>query len=340
MPAGAEAEEMVADFVGGEDAGAGELIEVADEDGPVGAVFGDAAVGAFDEGGIEGDDVHEHALAEGFFGELASDFELGPLDGGIKEELGGVVAAFAVDVHAAGEVGGFAVVLPVVVGEPALGIGDGDEIAAALVVEAEEVLFHLAEDLGDAGGGFEGGANGGKNALIVQVDVGDLMVGDGEGFGAAEIEGFAAEFVFDVEPALLAEDAVQVDGLLDVGDAVLGEEDDFDVPRFVEADEIADDVVDLTEVETDFLHVDADALEIVVEMGEVNEGEAGPVFFLDPLGALGDPDGGFDVGAGAPEVAEGKGAEVFFDAIPQGHGMRVDIEDFAAIRRVERARGD
>ena len=75
-------------------------------------------------------------------------------------------------------------------------------------------------------------------------------------------------------------------------------------------------------------------------MWEVNEGEAGPVFFFDPFGAFSDPDGGFDVGAGAPEVAEGKGAEVFFDAIPQGHRVSVDVEDFAAIGRVERARGD
>ena len=76
---------MVADFVGGEYAGAGELVEVADEDGPVGAVFGDAAVRAFDEGGVERDDVHEHALAEGFVGELGGDFELGPPDLGIDE---------------------------------------------------------------------------------------------------------------------------------------------------------------------------------------------------------------------------------------------------------------
>ena len=39
-------------------------------------------------------------------------------------------------------------------------------------------------------------------------------------------------------------------------------------------------------------------------------------------------------------MAEGKGAEVFFDAIPQGHRVRVDVEDFAAIGGVERARGD
>jgi hypothetical protein len=149
-----------------------------------------------------------------------------------------------------------------------------------------------------------------------------------------------AEFVFDAEPAAFAEDAVQVDGLLDIGDAVFGEEDDLDVPRLVEADEIADDVVDLAEVETDFLHVEADALEVVVEMRQVNEREAGPVLFLDPFGALGDPDGGFDVGAGAPEAAEGKRAEVFFDAIPQRHGLRVDVEDLAAIGGIKRTRGD
>ena len=177
MPAGAEAEEVVADFVGGEDAGAGELVEVADEDGPVAAVFGDAAVGAFDERCVERDDVHEHALAESFLRELAGDLELRPLELWIEEEFDGVVAAFAVDIDAAGEVGGFAVVLPVVVGEPAFGVGDGDEIAAALVIEAVEMFFHLAEHLGDAGRGLESAAHVGEEALIVHIDVGDLSTG-------------------------------------------------------------------------------------------------------------------------------------------------------------------
>jgi hypothetical protein len=44
---------VVANFVGGEDPSAGELVEVADEDASAAAVFGDAAVGAFDEGGVE-----------------------------------------------------------------------------------------------------------------------------------------------------------------------------------------------------------------------------------------------------------------------------------------------
>ena len=121
-----------------------------------------------------------------------------------------VVAAFAVDIDAAGEVGRFGVVLPVVVGEPAFGVGDGDEVATALVVEAGHVLFHLAEDLADAGGHFEDGADVVEDGGIVDVDVGELVVGDGEGFGAAEVECFEAEFVFDGEPAALAEDAVEV----------------------------------------------------------------------------------------------------------------------------------
>ena len=40
---------------------------------------------------------------------------------------------------------------------------------------------------------------------IVDINVRDLMIGDGEDFARAEIKQFQAEFVFDRQPALLAE---------------------------------------------------------------------------------------------------------------------------------------
>ena len=55
------------------------------------------------------------------------------------------------NVHGAGEVGGFFVVEPIVVGEPGVGFGDGDEVAGAFVVDS---VFHFAlgvEDAFDAG---------------------------------------------------------------------------------------------------------------------------------------------------------------------------------------------
>ena len=71
--------------------------------------------------------------------------------GRVEEELGRVVAGLAVDVDAAGELGRAIVVEPVVVGEPGAGLGDDDELARALVVEAVAGLRLAVEHLVDAG---------------------------------------------------------------------------------------------------------------------------------------------------------------------------------------------
>ena len=110
------------------------------------------AVGAFDQGGIEGDDVHEHPEAEFLLEEALSDPEFGETDGGVEEELDRVVAGFAVDIDSAGEVRGFGVVQPVVVGEPGIGMGQGDDITAARVVESGGLEASVVEDLFYAGG--------------------------------------------------------------------------------------------------------------------------------------------------------------------------------------------
>ena len=47
---------------------------------------------------------------------------------------------------------------------------------------------------------------------IVNVDVRDLMIGDGEGLAAAEVDGVAAEFLLDADPAFLAEETIQMQG--------------------------------------------------------------------------------------------------------------------------------
>ena len=64
-------------------------------------------VGAFDEAGIEGDDFEEAAYPEFLFQEELGDLRFREADGGLDEELAGVVAGLAVDVDGADEVGGF-----------------------------------------------------------------------------------------------------------------------------------------------------------------------------------------------------------------------------------------
>jgi glutamine synthetase len=54
----------------------------------------------------------------------------------VEEQFNGVVAWLAVDVHGSGEVRGVGIFEPVVVGEPRVFVGDGDEIAGTRVLQA------------------------------------------------------------------------------------------------------------------------------------------------------------------------------------------------------------
>src|ERR1700745_1646059 len=63
-----------------------------DEQGIMGGAGGAAAVRAFDEGGVERDDVHEHAEAKLLLQETPEDFQLCGRDGWVEEQFDGIVA--------------------------------------------------------------------------------------------------------------------------------------------------------------------------------------------------------------------------------------------------------
>ena len=191
------------------------------------------------------------------------------------------------DVHGAGEIGRAAVMEPIIIGEPGVGLGDGDEITSARVGEAGGGLSRRIPDFSDAGSFFQKLADGGRKRGIVQINVGDLMVGDGENAAGTGIENFAAELFLDGQPALLAKQAVEMDGGIHVGKAVFGEEDDGDAALAEKINEVADDGVHLAQVAVDdgiergaaggrgcvFIGGDERpmALEVVIEVRQINE---------------------------------------------------------------------
>ncbi len=85
---------------------------------------------------VERDDLHGVAEPSFLRSSVAPAFGLAQLVRRVEEELGGVVAGLAVDLHVAREVGRPLVVEPVVVGEPGVGLGDEHDLARALVAEA------------------------------------------------------------------------------------------------------------------------------------------------------------------------------------------------------------
>ena len=122
------------------------------------------------------------------------------------EQLARVVAGLAVDVDGTGVVGGLGVVEPEVVGEPAAALGDEGEVAGTGVVEVQDVVDAVEGAAGglDFGGPLRRRARG-------EVDVGGLVVGDGEGGAGPGVKGVQAVFFADGEVAAFAQVAVDED---------------------------------------------------------------------------------------------------------------------------------
>ena len=106
------------------------------------------------------------------------------------------------DVDRPGVVGGVAVVEPERIGEPGVGLGQGDELARPRVVEAD-----LAALLAGAGPGPRPAPAASRSRTAVQVgrigdvDVGHLVVADGEGAAAERVEDLAERAGADLQAA-------------------------------------------------------------------------------------------------------------------------------------------
>jgi hypothetical protein len=202
--------------------------------------------------------------------------------------------------------------------------------------------------MGDTGGLFEEALDAGAEGWVLEIDVGDLVIGDGEGLTGSGVEEFEAEFVANGEVAVLAQEAVEVDGMVDGGDAVFGDDPGFDAALLEEADQVIDEGIDEAKVSGDVGVMGAEALEVVIEVGEVDELEGGLVVLFDPAGGGGDPLGGGVGGAlgaiasgdGSPEGGEREPPEFLYDPGAEGGWVRVDVEQLASIGAVDGAGGD
>ena len=250
---------------------------------------GKPAVRTFDEAGVQGDEVHQGTEAELLLQEAAGDFEAGQGELRIEKELDGIIAGLSVDIDSAREVRGKAVIQPIIVGEPGPFGSYDEQIARACVSDAEGGLIGAVQDLRDPRLAFEQRVRAREKREVVQVNVRDLMVGKSEGFAGAAIEQIQAQLKLDGQPALLAEKAVEVNGGVHLGDAVLRKNQRLDGALAEEVEQFPDEGVDLPQIAFDGRMAGTETLEIVIEVGEVNEVECGLVFLFDPPGGCGDP---------------------------------------------------
>ena len=189
-PAADGIEEMIVDVGGGDFCSLGEGREIAGEDRPVLDVLRNATVRAANECGVERDDLHEETEAKFLFDEAGADGPFRMFELRIEEEFERVVAGLAVDVDGPREVRRAVVIKPAVIREPTAGVGNGDEVAGAQVIETGQRPPHAAENLFDTLDAAEHIVHILQNRPVVHIDMRHLVVGDRERPAAARIEHF------------------------------------------------------------------------------------------------------------------------------------------------------
>lgn len=160
-----------------------------------------------------------------------------------------------------------------------------------------------------------------RSSGLLHVDVGELVVGDGEGPGGHRVQVFHAVLGVDLQEARPAQGTVDVDGAVDAGDAVFGERDDGTSLGAGVGQQRGHGPVEVGGGPVGAGVVGAEALEVVVEVRQVAEGEVGGAGGDDVPGGVDDPLGGDEVGTGPPEVEEGERAEFVGEFVVQGGGL-------------------
>ncbi len=253
---------------------------------------------AADERGVEWNDVHlvPHA-----------DFFLQQSRGGSRsarhEQFTRVVSRFAMDIDGTRKIRCVAIVVPIVVCEPGVGIRQHDEFAAAGMVQLQFAGRNDGSHTGHVSQQFRDGVD---VLWIANVDMCDLMVCDGNGFAFRDQECFTERPHAGAKEAVLPEHTVEMDGAVDSREAVLADHDDFRVDFVCRIDDSPRRCVDFRDTRRILM---VESLKVVVEMWEIAQCELWLLFAHDNRGRIGDPVARCDSGAGAPEREKRKRAE-------------------------------
>lgn len=208
------------------------------------------------------------------------------------------------DVDGAGEIWCAAVIEPVVVGEPAAGFGDEDNVAAARMGDVVFRLVAACEQEVDAMDIAEQPGVMIDIRFVSEVDVRNLVIGNGEGVAGAGVEQFEALFFAYGERAVITQQAVDGDGGIDRFDAVFAEQDHADVAVIEVCKQVADDSIDFGHCAEGWVlwciggrarnGGRAEALQVIIKVRQIDQHEGGVMPLMDDLAGLGDPLAGFD----------------------------------------------
>src|SRR5262245_31794232 len=128
------------------------------------------------------------------------------------------------NIDSAREVRSARVIEPVIVREPGVFVGDCNEVPRTNMIEAgltfllrSENLFHTRDFFDERPDVIEDGG-------VVDINVSDLVIGDGKGATGAGIEQLESQFFANRDPVFLTKQAIEVEGIVHRRDAIFGDD--------------------------------------------------------------------------------------------------------------------
>src|SRR5262249_13095847 len=138
----------------------------------------------------------------------------------IDEELAGIVAEFAMDIHGWCVIGCFAVVQPKGIGEPRIRFGQRHQLPCPFVVDPYLCLPHWPQDTPHALDALDQISDSGGIFRVSHVDMCQLVVADGKGSTAKSVERLTKWPQADDQEPCLTKLPVEIDRLADRNVAV------------------------------------------------------------------------------------------------------------------------
>ena len=224
----------------------------------------------------------------------------------------------------------------------ASGSRDRDEIAGARVVDAERRLPSSSSTRSTPGVRFDqlrGRATSSRR--IVHVDVRDLVIRDGERRAGAGVEQLQAQLLATAINPCLRRTRLRCTGVV-TSQSPYSDRTTTCTPRaFEEGDQIAAELVDLPDVVRGRRLRRADALQVVVEVRQVDQRQRRRELLFDVLGALRRSSCVDSIdGPRSPEVEQRERAELSCSSSRRLAGRGVDVRQLPAVGGIHRPRRD
>ena len=182
-------------------------------------------------------------------------------------------------------------------------------------------------------------ATSAMRAGLLHIDVGDLVIGDGERLAGAGVERVGAELIADREQPGLAQHAIDVHRTRYRHEPVFRQHDDAPAALAAMRDQPAADRVDRAHVLADARIVGAEALQVVIEVRQVDRAAASANTTCRPTSTRRRSTGSSAMSACGPQkLKNGKAPMLGDDAIAHLRRLAVDVDDLQAVGGIDRAR--